>query len=123
MTRCNPYGWENPGGPNPAGGLLADTHHVDDSKRWHCGAEAPHRYVWICSHENLPPGAELSLAGGARILVRRLADGHRSANPFHLCDRHAQLLKARVGRQLVPCPRCVAIGPDHKCWLRLEMTS
>src|SRR5258708_20274891 len=96
MTRCNPYGWENAGGPNPAGGLLADTHTVDDSKRWHCGAEAPHRYVWICSHDNLPPGADLSLAGGARMLTPRLADGHRSANPFHLSNPHAQLLNHRL---------------------------
>lgn len=120
MAKCNPYGWENPNGPNPAGGLLADEHHVDESKRWHCGLDSPHRYVWVCSHENLPPGQDMTAAG---TLTRRLADGHKSATPVHLCDRHAQLLRARVGRQLVPCPRCVAIGPDHKCWLRLEMTS
>lgn len=125
MARCNPYGWENSGGPNPAGGLLADTHTVDDSKRWHCGDEGAHRYVWICSHENLPPGADLTLPAEerGRIRVARLEDGHRSANPFHLCDRHGQLLGARVSAQLVPCPRCVAIGPDHKCWLRLVMVS
>lgn len=125
MAKCNPYGWENPGGPNPAGGLLADTQTVDQSARWHCGAEAPHRFVWICSHDNLPPGADMTLPrpGTARTLIRRLSDGHRSATPVHLCERHAQLLGARVGRQPVPCPRCVALGPDHKCWLRLELAS
>ena len=126
MTRCNPYGWENANGPNPAGGLLAGVHTVDDSKRWHCGADATHRYRWVCSHENLPPGAEYVNDRGAdrgRTRISRLSDGHRSAEPVELCDRHAQLLKGRVGGQLVPCPRCVAIGPDHKCWLRLEMVS
>jgi hypothetical protein len=126
VTKCNPYGWENPGGPNPAGGLLADDHRVDESKRFHCGADAVHRYKWICSHENLPPGAEYVNDRGpdrGRIRISRLNDGHRSAEPFGLCEFHAQLLGHRVGRQLVPCPRCVAIGPDHKCWLRLEMVS
>lgn len=122
MARCNPYGWENPGGPNPAGGLLAGSHRVDDSKRWHCGADGPHRYRWVCSHENLPPGLELTLER-PRIAISRLEDGHRTGEPFHLCDYHAQLLGARVGGQVVPCPRCVAAGPDHKCWLKLVMIS
>ena len=120
MAKCNPYGWENPGGPNPAGGLLADTHRVDESKRFHCGADAPHRFRWVCSHDNLPPGADMA-AGG--VLIRRLDDGHRSGEPVNLCQYHAELLAKRVGRQPVPCPRCVAIGPDHKCWLRLEVVS
>jgi len=117
MTRCNPYGWENPAGPNPAGGLLEQP--VDDTKRWHCGSEAPHRYRWVCSHENLSP----ELSGLPHPALVRLKDGHASGEPVHLCDRHAQLLKGRVGRQPVPCPRCVAAGPDHKCWLRLVMVS
>jgi hypothetical protein len=125
MARCNPYGWENPGGPNPAGGLLSDSHTVDDSKRWHCGEDAPHRFVWVCSHDNLPPGADMTLPqpGIGRVMIRRLPDGHRSAVPVRLCERHAHLLGERVGRQPVPCPRCVAAGPDHKCWLRLELVS
>lgn len=122
MARCNPYGWENPNGPNPAGGLLADSHRVDDSQRWHCGLDAPHRYRWVCSHENLPPAVQYTI-GSARVLISRLPDGHRSGEPVHLCDRHAQLLRARVGGQVVPCPRCVASQPDHKCWLRLELVS
>lgn len=129
MARCNPYGWENPGGPNPAGGLLADSHTVDQAHRWHCGAPANHRFRWVCSHANLPPGYDLTLpqtvAGVAigRTLISRLPDGHRSGEPVDLCEHHYRLLAARVGRQPVPCPRCVAIGPDHKCWLRLEPVS
>ena len=122
MARCNPYGWENPAGPNPAGGLLADSHTVDESKRFHCGNDAPHRFRWVCSHDSLPPGSQLTLTE-PRIDIRRISDGHRSGEPVHLCQRHAELLRARVGRQPVPCPRCVAIGPDHKCWLRLEVVS
>lgn len=120
MSRCNPYGWENAGGPNPAGGLLSDSHTVDESKRWHCGADATHRYRWECSHDNLPPGMDMA-AGGIRIT--RLEAGHRTGEPFGLCDRHAVLLGQRVGRQPVPCPRCVARGPDHRCWLLLRMVS
>jgi hypothetical protein len=119
MTRCNPYGWENSGGPNPAGGLLVDNHRVDESTRFHCGLDAPHRYRWVCSHENLPP----QLSGIPHATLVRLHDGHASGEPVHLCDRHAQLLGARVGGQPVPCPRCLAAGPDHKCWLRLVMVS
>jgi len=119
MARCNPYGWENPGGPNPAGGLLADTHAVDESKRFHCGNEAPHRFRWVCSHDNLPP----AMSGLPHATLVRLHDGHRSGEPVYLCEYHANLLRCRVGRQPVPCPRCVAIGPDHKCWLRLEVVS
>jgi hypothetical protein len=122
MTRCNPYGWENPGGPNPAGGLLQDTQRVDESTRWHCGADAPHRFRWVCSHAVIPAPYHLTLTQ-PRIEVSRLPDGHRSGVPVHLCERHAILLNQRVGGQPVPCPRCVAIGPDHKCWLRLEVVS
>jgi hypothetical protein len=125
MARCNPYGWENADGPNPAGGLLADTHTVDQAARWHCGGQAAHRFVWVCSHDNLPPGQDMTLPvpGVSRVMIRRLPDGHKSATPVALCERHAGLLGGRVGGQPVPCPRCVAIGPDHKCWLRLELVS
>lgn len=122
MAKCNPYGWENADGPNPAGGLLADTHRVDTSKIIRCGLDATHRYRWVCSHEDLPPGMQLTLQP-PRIAISRLKDGHSSGEPVAMCDRHAQLLGHRVGGQLVPCPRCVAIGPDHKCWLKLVMVS
>lgn len=120
MSRCNPYGWENAHGPNPAGGLLAGGFDPNAEKRWHCGAQATVRARWVCSHSALPPGAQYA-AGG--IAISRLPDGHASGEPVNLCQGHARLLSRRVGGQPVPCPRCISSQPDHKCWLILEPVS
>jgi hypothetical protein len=94
---CNAYGAENPGGPVPAGGLITDP--VSESAgQQHCGNRAAHRFVWVCQH------------------------GHRG-QPVELCERHVVLLRARVGAQPVPCPRCQTEISDHKCWLALETVS
>jgi hypothetical protein len=119
VARCNPYGWENPDGPNPAGGLLAGGFDPNAEHRWHCGAQATVRARWVCSHVALPPGQQYA-AGG--ILISRLQDGHASGQPVDLCLGHARALSRRSVRPM-PCPRCVAAGPDHKCWIYLEPVS
>lgn len=121
MTQwCNPYGWENSGGPRPAAGLISER--VDERQgQWRCGRPADHRFRAVCAH------------------------GHKQGEPFWLCvlcwRRFMGMIPGWTGATpyrpgfLAVCPRCqvedprrypvpeYVLGPDHRCQLRLEPVS
>ena len=116
---CNPFGWESGAGPRGAGGLV--TERIDDRSIFRCGRPAEHRFRAVCAH------------------------GHVQGEPFWLCALCYRRLHGTVSSWtfaapyragfLAVCPRCqvndprrypvpeYALGPDHRCQLRLEPVS
>lgn len=107
MTRCNPYGAENPGGyhDNPLGGMTGQR----VVQQYYCPNDAVHRFVWVCEH------------------------GHKSSQPVPLCQQHYDEFTGsldapwNIRRDVRTCPACAAQAPtpqqQHKCKVRLVSVS
>jgi hypothetical protein len=116
---CNIYGWENSSGPRPGGGLVTDR--VDDKSIFRCGREADHRFRAVCAHGH-EQGTDVWLC---ELCWRRLhgqVPGWTGATPYKpgflaVCPR-CQVTSPRT----YPVPE-YALGPDHRCQLRLEAVS
>jgi hypothetical protein len=121
VTRwCNIYGWENPGGPRPAGGLVDNP--VDERQgQWRCGRPADHRFRAVCAHGH-EQGVDVWLCELCWRRLHGLVPGWTGATPY------------KTGF-LAVCPRCQVtdprtypvpeykLGADHRCQLRLEAVS
>jgi hypothetical protein len=90
MTRCNPYGAENPGGmPLPFGGLLQQP--VNQIS--FCPNDAVHRFRWVCEH------------------------GHQGPI-VPLCQQHYDEFTGsrdaawNMRRDVRSCPRCASLAPE-----------
>lgn len=111
MTRCNPYGAENPSGHAlPYGGLTPAT--VRDV--WACDDPNTHRFRWVCERDHRGAIVDLCQWHEAELSGRPVAmmpSGQVAPVPWNM------------RRDVRFCPRCASLAPDctdpdHQAMLR-----
>jgi len=111
VTRCNPYGAENPSGhATPYGGITAAT----VTSTWVCENTETHRFRWVCERGHK----------GEIVNLCAWHEGELNGRPSALMPTgRVGPIPPNLRRDVRFCPRCASLAPDchdpdHQAMLR-----